>query len=392
LLTSKDSHTQRRRASRIGVISIVGLAVVLAACGNSSKSTTGSSGASLTGISAAATRTACMAAASKYLESWDILPTTLPGAFTPLPVKPMPGGSIIRMVGPLPSEITSADAMIAAAKTIGWTGKIVQFNGSVEDLNSKLEEAISDRPTAIIESGFPTAAIEKPLADAKAAGIVVVVDNDADVPTTYPGFAAQVSGTPTYNKIANVLAYKFMQVSDCTGSVAIFDLPYPILNAGARTFTSTVRSHCPACKVSYNLVQDDEIGTPAATAAIVSKLQSSPSTKYVYVTNGNTALGLVSALGQAHLNGIKIFGQVPTATNIAELRAGENAFWVDESSALTSWVDVDQALRAIQGKQPVADSGDFPLALLTAKNVPPGSDPVLPANYQHEFEKLWHVG
>jgi hypothetical protein len=54
---------------------------------------------------------------------------------------------------------------------------------------------------------------------------------------------------------------------------------------------------------------------------------------------------------------------------------------------------MDGLLRAIEAKQPVSDTGGYPLAVLTPQNVPGGTGiPVLPADYQNEFKKLWLVG
>jgi ABC-type sugar transport system substrate-binding protein len=140
-------------------------------------------------------------------------------------------------------------------------------------------------------------------------------------------------------------------------------------------------------------VQSSDIGTPALPSAVVSKLQSSPSTKYVYAIIGNVADGLAPALTQAGITGVKIFGQVPDATSISALRSGTNAWWIDQSSLMNGWTALDGILRVLQAKHPISDTGGYPLAVLTQQNVPAGTGiPVLPANYQSEFEKLWLVG
>jgi hypothetical protein len=83
---------------------------------------------------------------------------------------------------------------------------------------------------------------------------------------------------------------------------------------------------------------------------------------------------------------------VPDDNAIKALRNGTNAWWVNQSSLMNGWTELDAALRAIDGGKTVTDSGDYPLALLTPKTVPAGTDlPVLPTDYQDEFKKLWLV-
>jgi hypothetical protein len=88
------------------------------------------------------------------------LSVAVSAAYTPLAKKPAPGGMIIRMVnGTIPADSLGADQQSIGAKAIGWTAKKVIFDGSVEDLNAKLEEAISEKPTIITLSGWPAGAI-----------------------------------------------------------------------------------------------------------------------------------------------------------------------------------------------------------------------------------------
>jgi ribose transport system substrate-binding protein len=334
-----------------------------------------------------------MQKATDYLKPWDTLATSLSRDYPKLTHKPAAAGTIVRMTGPLPTELASGDALIAAAKTIGWTGKLVQFDGSVEDLNSKMEQVIASHPDIIAESGFPIAAIQKSVADAKRAGIVVVASDVTDTPTSYPGFAGVFASSPTYRTEGEVNAYQFMRDSGCKGSVAIFDVPYPILKVGADAFISTVKANCPDCKVSYTVLQAKDVGTSVATQTIVSKLQAAPSTNYVMFTYGDESLGVPAALRQAGLNGIKIFGTAPNQSDIAALRNGTNAWWVDQAPPLEGWIDLYVGLRAIETKAPVLDSPNYPLGLMTPSNVGTGTNyPVVPANYQQDFEQLWSPG
>jgi ABC-type sugar transport system substrate-binding protein len=333
-----------------------------------------------------------MTKATDFLKSWNTLPESLPPQYTPLSKKPAAAGTVIKLVGPIPSDNISFIAQQAAVQAIGWTAKKISFNGSVEDLNAKFEQAISQKPTVITLSGEPATSIERPLADAKAAGIIVSMDNIVDSPTANPGFAVLTSGAPTAKLIGQLNAYMFMRDSGCTGSVAVFNLPFPILKVVTDSFTQTVHASCPACQVSYNELTINQIGTPAGTNAIVSALQSSPSTKYVYTIISDVATGLPAALSQAGITGIKVFGETPDANAIESLRKGTSAWWIDQSPVLNGWTELDAALRALDSGKVIQDNGHYPLAILTPQNVGSNDNPTYPLDYQSAFKKLWLQG
>ena len=392
-------HRRARRRQHHFLTATAGLAALaaVAVAGCSSSGSSSSHSGSGPAAAAAATEPAtssCMTAANNFLNSWDALPTNLSSAYTPLTAQAPGGGTVIKLVnGAIPSDNESYQQQALAAKAIGWTAKEIIFDGTVADLNTKFEQAISDKPKAITLSGWPPASLARPLADAKAAGIVVGLSSVADPASSYPGYASNTNGAATAKEVGQLNAYKFMQDSGCKGSVAIFNLPFPILRIATTEFTNTVKAHCPDCTVSYNELQSSDIGTPALQSAVVSKLQSSPSTKYVYAIIGNVADGLAQALSQAGISGVKIFGQVPDSTSIAALRNNTNAWWIDQNSLIDGWTEMDGLLRAIEAKKTVSDTGGYPLAILTPQNVPSGTGiPVEPANYQDAFKKLWLIG
>jgi ABC-type sugar transport system substrate-binding protein len=396
IVEAERGRTSRRQPRLLATAGAgVVLALALAACSSSSgkSSSSNSAGSNSAGGDSSSAGSACMAAAQSFLTPWDTLPSTLDPAYTPLAKKPEAGKTVIKLVGPIPSDNDSYGQQAVAAQSVRWTAKKITFDGTVEDLNAKFEQAISQKPAAITLSGWPPAAIQKPLADAAKAGVVVGLSSVVDEPSGYPGYASNTNGAPTAKQIGELNAYQFMRASKCDGTAAIFNLPFPILKIATDSFNSTVKANCPDCKVSYNEIQTKDIGTPAATNSIVSKLQSSPSTKYVYTIIGNVASGLSTAINQAGLSGIKIFGQVPDENSIGALRNKSNAWWVDQNSLMNGWTEFDGILRAIDTGKTVSDNGHYPLGLLTPDNVGSGTSvPVLPTDYQTEFKKLWRVG
>lgn len=338
----------------------------------------------------------CITAADEFLQPWNELPTSLPasppGGYVPLSKPAQPGGSIVFLASPIPSVQDGAKGMAVAAESIGWSSKTLNFDGNLPDMLVKFDQAIAEKPTAIWVQAFPAAGMQKQLDAAKNAGIVVGMTSVADEPTSVPGFAAVSNGPVTAEEIGELQANLVMRDSKCTANVAMFTLPFPIIEATDNAFTSTLKEKCPDCKVSTTLVQPQDLGTPKTASAIVSKLQSDPTVKYAYTVIGNVANGVAPALRQAGLKDIKIFGNTPDADSIASLRDGTNAWWVNQNPTLQAWGLIDSVLRAIDSGAPHPDGGHYPLAVLTPENVPDGTGvPALPTDYQAEFEALWGV-
>ncbi|WP_256098010.1 substrate-binding domain-containing protein [Streptomyces sp. MnatMP-M17] len=227
--------------------------------------------------------------------------------------------------------------------------------------------------------------------EAKKAGVIVAVSSVPDQAQSMPGFAVVTNGRRTNEQVGEIEANMLARESKCAANVAVVSLPFPILKADTDKFKSTLASLCPQCKVSEVLLQPQDIGTPNATNTIVSKLQASPSTKYVYALAGNLTDGLSPALRQAGLNDVKIFGTTPDEAAIAALRDGSHAWWINVSSVMQGWTAFDGILRAIDTGKVVNDNG-YPISILTPKNVPSGTGmPVEPATYREDFTALWKV-
>ncbi|MFC4943152.1 hypothetical protein [Pseudonocardia sp. GCM10023141] len=169
-------------------------------------------------------------------------------------------------------------------------------------------------------------------------------------------------------------------------------MDYPILKVSSDEYTKVIREGCPSCRVDVINIQPKDIGTPAATAQMVSKLQADPSTKYAYTVIGDLGTGLAQALKPAGIDDVTIFGQVPNESSIADLRAGTSAWWVNQSSRINGMDMIDMAARISVTGTTQSDPGGYPLALLTKDNVPAGtSAPVVPSDILDRYRQTWGV-
>ena len=336
----------------------------------------------------------CVAAAEEFLVPYDSEPTELPAVFTPLSQAPEPGGTIINLSnGTIPSDVETADEMENAAEAIGWTADRIVFDGTVEDLNAKLLDAVARQPTVIAWAGFPVAAAQAGIDAARDAGIIVSLASIADPVISNPGFAALSNGPEAAEAIEEVNAYMMMRDSGCAGTVLSLTAPFPILQVGLDKFNQTIADQCPDCTTKDLELNPADIGSPAMTSAIVSALQADDSIKYVHATFGNLATGLNAALEQANISGIKIFGNVPDTNAVQALQDGTNAWWMTQNSTTQAWQELDAALRVLDTGD-VVTTTEIPFGVLTPENVDPDDSavPSMPSNFRDLFKQVWLVG
>jgi ribose transport system substrate-binding protein len=386
-----------RRRWRPGSRMALGLAVssmlVLAACSS------GSTDAGTDTVAAAdpARTKACVDGANAFLKDWQSFPTALPASpparYAKLAQRPPTGKRVVYIRQNFPAGTTTSAGAKDAAAALGWTFEPVIFDNTVPDFAAKMESVIATKPDFVLANGLPAPSFQKQIDAAKAAGITVILSSTSDAPVSVPGLGGVGNGTETAKVIARIHANMALSTSGCTASTAIFSMDYPILKVSSDEYTAVIRNGCPTCRVDVINIQPKDIGSPAATAQMVSKLQADPSTKYAYTMIGDIGTGLAQALRPAGIDDVKIFGQVPNDSSIADLRAGTNAWWVNQSSRINGMDMIDMAARISVTGQPQSDPGGYPLALLTKENVPAGTGaPVVPSDVLELYKQAWGVG
>lgn len=363
-------------------------AVILVAAGCSSGSSSGSDTAADSGGDLSGAQQECVDNADKYIEDRGLLPETLPEELTQLSKSPTPGLTITYVHFPAPSARNTAERMVELAPTLGWVGKAVSFDGSVEDANRKLLSAIDDSDI-VLTIGLPPAAVQAPIQAAKEKGVLLMLDA-TDPPESVPGFGGTPLGGETYSKMGEPAAYMFMQATNCQGSMAFFGSPFDAVRNLADETQQVLEDNCEDCSFTYTDIPPGDIGSPAATTAIISKLQSDPSLDFAFFMPGDLAVGLEPALKQAGLD-VGVGGALPTTPSLAALERGENVFWLGVPDRTNAYVILDTAARALDGGEPTA--GDhYPVPIFTPDNIE-STDvvPVHPTDIDDQFKKLWNV-
>lgn len=372
--------------------------VGLAACSSGDGGTGGNTNAGTanpgsTGATSQAS-SACLAAVDEFLKQYDELPTSLPASLTPLASPPAKSGSIIKIVaGPIAQDIATGKEVVEVAKKIGWDAKYITYDGTIEDLNKKWEQAIGEHPTAIMGAGVPAASISKPLADAAKAGIITELNSVTDAPNLKTGPSAINNGPESFADLGEINANLVLRDSGCNDAhIAVGTQPFPILKAETDKFTSTLTANCPGCKSTLVTIQTKDLNSASMTNAIVSAIQADPKIKYYYATTGAVADGVSAALRATGRTDIKIFGSLPDTQSIAGLKDRTNSWWVTQGTELDGWLEIDTVLRVQQSNQAVVENGN-PYGVLTPDNVPADATeaPTYPTNYEALIKQLWHL-
>ncbi|MGR6520278.1 hypothetical protein ACU5JM_01425 (plasmid) [Rhodococcus erythropolis] len=327
--------------------------------------------------------------ANSYFEARNLLPDSLPAELTQLTAKPTEGLTITRIfAGAVPTDAEVSKKLNDAAPVIGWTGKAVAYDGSVEDANRKALEAVASSDVVVL-SGIPEAALQAPIAAAKERGVLVMIDSK-NPPASVPGFGAAPLGGDMWTRIGEPAAYATLRATSCQGGVAVFGVPADAMRDLAAGIDETMKKECADCGYSYTELPSSDIGSPSAVNAVTSKLQADPSVSLAFFTVGDLAKGIEPALKQAGIN-VKIAGALPSASNLVSMEQGRNEFWLGIPQDMTAWLVLDTAARALDSGRPVVGN-HYPVPVFTQDNIVTTDEvPTYPVDYKDQFEKLWRV-
>lgn len=318
------------------------------------------------------------------------LPTTLPEELTPLDSPPEEGIVLTRVYpGNIPTSAEATAMIIDGAEKIGWTGKGVTHDGTVEDANQKLVEVMGSSDIVATDT-LDRSALNVAVQAAIDTDTLFMIGSTTAEPESIPGYGASPLGGDLYSQIGELSGYAYLRDSGCQGKVATFGLAVEALQTLTDTFEATVEANCADCVVEYTELNIAEVGAPAMTNGIVSKLQSDPEIDFSMFAMGDMALGLEPALRQAGLD-IGIGGVHPTPPNLQALEAGDNAFWLGVPPEMTAWIYLDTAIRSMQTGELTVGS-HYVVPIFTPENIV-STEKVLPypEDYQEQFLELWQM-
>ena len=373
-----------RRAARRALTAIVPVTALLALAGCGSGTTPAADSAKAAPDSPGLT--AARTAMAKYSAHPDRIPVTQPVG------RKIPTGKTVDFIlCGVQSCQDLANFFTAAANQLGWHVRQIATQGTPESVQSAYEQALRDKPDAVVSSGFPRAVYAKQLAQFKAAGIPVLQSNADDV--VGDGVSLLKNGPQDVAVQGEMLASWVVADSNAQADTVYFDLPaYTILKPVKDTFAAKYKQWCAGCGLDTVDVPITAIGKDMPDR-VVSYLRSHPKVTHVVFSLGLLNVGVPAALKTAGITGKHLAVNVGDGQNYQYIQSGLSDAAMALNSHEASWLQVDALARHFTGQSMDVDQkAALPNMLITKDNLPKtlGDFPIV-ENYQAQFKALWGV-
>jgi len=366
------------------LVAVLGIAAVaLSACGGGGDSTSSSGSASGGGSTAGADKVA-----AQFAQRPTKIPVTQPVG------KAIPSGKRIDFIN---CGVTSCtilyNNLVQAAKTVGWTVKQINTQGTPETVQAAWKQAVNDRPDAVIASGFPREVFAKQLKQLQALKIPVLEASTAEVEGG--GIDLVLNGPKEMSPIGQVLAAWIAKDSGAKAHTLYVDLPnFTILKPVHDYFARYYNQYCAGCKVDTLDVPVTAIGKDVPDR-VVSYLRAHPDINYVAYSLGALNVGVPAALRQAGLaNKVKTIVDVGDAENYQYIASGQTQAATSFRNVESPWGWVDALARKFTGQSIAVDrKAKLPLMLITKDNlISTSAEFPMVADYQQQWKQLWGKG
>ncbi|MFJ2961334.1 sugar ABC transporter substrate-binding protein [Streptomyces collinus] len=372
-----------RRAVRRALTAILPVTALLAlaACGSGATPAADSTQAGAPGSPGL---TAARAALAKYSERPATISVTEPVG------KAIPQGKKIDFIlCGVQSCKDLAGFFTEAAEELGWQVKQIATQGTPESVQAAYEQAVRDKPDAVVASGFPRAVYAKQLAQLKAAGIPVIQSNADDV--TGEGVSLLKNGPKDVGVQGEMLASWVVSNSGAKADTVYFDLPaYTILKPVKDSFAAKYKEWCDGCALDNVDVPITAVGKDMPDR-VVSYLRSHPNVTHVVFSLGLLNVGVPAALKTAGITGKRIVVNVGDAQNYQYIEGGLTDGAMALNSHETAWLQADALARHFTGGTMAVDQkAALPNMLVTKDNLPSadGDFPIV-EDYEKQFKALW---
>ncbi|GGS56121.1 sugar ABC transporter substrate-binding protein [Streptomyces violaceus] len=355
--------------------------LALAACGTG---TTPAADSTQAGAPGSPGLTAARAALAKYSERPATISVTEPVG------KAIPKGKKIDFIlCGVQSCKDLADFFTEAAKELGWQVKQIATQGTPESVQAAYEQAVRDKPDAVVASGFPRAVYAKQLAQLKAAGIPVIQSNADDV--TGDGISLLKNGPKDVGVQGEMLASWVVSNSGAKADTVYFDLSaYTILKPVKDSFAAKYKKWCEGCALDNVDVPITAVGKDMPDR-VVSYLRSHPKVTHVVFSLGLLNVGVPAALKTAGITGKHIVVNVGDAQNYQYIQSGLTDGAMALNSHETAWLQADALARHFTGQPMAVDQkAALPNMLVTKENLPSadGDFPIV-EDHEKQFKALW---
>ncbi len=393
------------RKTCFGIL-VTACVAVASACSSSSSTSANTSAATSTGGSASAAPASSAAStgvaqATSQIETLLTEPSTIP-ATSPLPHAPAKGVKVAFLTCSAAACSLLNPGFTAAAKALGWDPTVITYNAATP--GQAVQQAIDAGYKYIATTSITLSTITPQVQEAKSKGVALFGAYTGDTPNgTQNGLYGVAQNGAGDLKTGAMMADWLIANSGGHANAVYVDIPlYPSLVGQGQGAQAEFSKLCPGCSFATLPVSVTQLGAGQVPATIVAYLKSHPSVGYLYLSFQDLDAGVAAAIKAAGLAGqVKIVGTEGQASQLQEVVNGQEAMWSILPEPYVMWVVVDWMARLSEGvltpsslsatDEGVAFIVDTAAKASTQLTANGGNWPG-PADYQAQFEKLWHVG
>lgn len=374
----------RFRTARRGGLVAAGLctaALLVAGCGDSDSS--GDNGEA----------TGNFPAAEKSIAKYEQRPTSI-GIDTPVG-KPIPKGKNITFIQcGVPACETERQLLEGATDVLDWNLKSIDAGTTPEEIKAAYQQAINEKPDAVLSSGFPRALYEQELQTLKEMNIPVVQAFVGDEPGN--GITGVVGGPAASELEGKAMADYILAHADSedltVGQVYVNGFETTVIVADA--LKKELEAQCPTCKTKDLVVPVSSIGADLPQR-VASFLTSNPDIEWSAVGYADLLVGLPTALKGAGIENAQLVTLNLNPAIAPYLAKGEflqMGFNISFPEAY--WREIDLLARYFTGQPYEEDMDDstLPYWAVTAETLPSTTEE-FPAvvDYEEQYKELWGV-
>lgn len=373
---------------RLVLVLALGAAV---GCGSSGSSSSSSSAPASTTAASSGGSNNCMTEATQVVDSAK-KPIKFSVASAPLDFSKAKGKDVwfISPTQAIPFVEQISNGFVAGAKAAGLTPHVFDGKGDVNNFNSGISQAVSQKAAGIVLQGIDPSVVKGTLANAKKAGIAVI-DSFSSSPNAplAPGVGAHV--TADFTADGKVMADYILQATKCKADVValgstIFTVHKDINNAIQTEF----KRICASCKFSFNNIDTTQIATTAAPTTQTA-LNRDPNVNFLVADNDGMAPYMVQAVQQAGKK-IPLIGHDGVDSSLKFIREGkvQVADFAFPPTPSIGWAEVDQLGRVMTGQGQIKED-TIPSQLFDKTNLPAKTADQFPQynGFESKYKAAW---
>jgi ribose transport system substrate-binding protein len=407
-----ETHRRGWRAGRLVALACVSvMALVVAACSDSSSPQAGSSGPDSANASSSGSSSDLVNAARKVTEaaSRGLVYSSVEDPTDPSQIEPY--GSwrgptsaptpaaharvevIVCTKGSSPCTNT-ATAIQAAGKVLGWDVDVIDGGASPLGFGQAFDTAFSRNPQAIVGVAVSTRLVGDKLAEAKRRGIITVATADNKPPAGQTAYDAYVDFPATLMQV--LLAYEEIARTDGHANTILLTDPAVTTVAVAADAYARVMKDCSGCTVQRGNYPVANVSNSATvTAEILGALSKDPNATALDIPFSDG----IAAVAQAIQSTGKDVKLIVGGGDVAGLSAVLNGSGFADGGASTTWLGwacADQVVRGLAGSPYlVGPAAGLGVTVVTADNAPDDANidslSGMP-DFVSQYTKIWGKG